>query len=1048
MKKRIFAGLCIIFLILASGIVNGFREPSDLIEIKENTWYISKTRNYRYIRVDDIIYARNMGASGNARLIKQTDTAWEYATEQQEKDVVAAAVQNKAEPGEWARGDMAGIGHAWDYTFVNDKVFARRTVGTPQAPEYQYAEFVGGTIRTPEQEIIPLRKIAETDFQRELKIATNKFNSFFQQTADYLEREDYAGLESFIEKNLIPSAITDEGRAYAYAYLSESQYRQNKIEEVQENFRKAYSYDSEFLEEAAAIGVFSNDPSIREVGVAIYGSIYPQIEDENVRKEAIAALGRGLEDDNKGVRAVAEAQLRDILPPEEFQRTMAALSREVPEAYETREPGELEPFAGRAATPQEQAVSSDSEIRKKAFEHYRQNPSDLQKDKESATGALAEALAQIEREIFLVGYGKRRGYEYVGNGLFKKGDKTYAYTDKGFVESTTPQTPQEIKDADVRAKVDAWNAAHPNDQIKPEDGKLVDQQGNEIEFKGLEIIRTPPATIPIDDKQAKITSYQTPDGLYVYTSEGKYYSQTGKELKEGDEVHRDKSYGKGDNQITLREIYAVDDEGRISTAVTGTQIHQEGKPSIDIVDPAAIPDIRNLVRNGGIVTGTANDFTITRDGQLIGSVLVTTKEGVTSTTIGSGYKKSADGRLNEPASTQTYFSHEEKGKQISDSIRTEEFAYTYTYQDEKGDWHRVSEEDVEELIEEGINIVSNRIHTRDYAWARSEDKVSWRDSVVTNWHIDPATGRETSADIDVYENGKLQLNKYRYAYVRYVDRVRETYTVAFDEEGYPETINGERIDPANDLHMQINDVAYDNYRTHRRAIQFSAFEDILTEFQGLSYYSPYWLGADAVNEWKTAMDKFFTSDVLGIFFGGVDYWASALCENQYETQGDDVFYYVTPDGQLVQVAHVEGERSSAVELPNGTKEYFYKITFSAKTTYDDNAFIVYLVKPNRDTKNLFTAKIELKGDPSGQGESYYATGANTIVKYSRNLYNEVCIKFDNSISIGRNFFAGAAEKNTLCNPIEVSDDSYTNYVESGEIGGGETEEEAELTTDW
>ena len=229
-----------------------------------------------------------------------------------------------------------------------------------------------------------------------------------------------------------------------------------------------------------------------------------------------------------------------------------------------------------------------------------------------------------------------------------------------------------------------------------------------------------------------------------------------------------------------------------------------------------------------------------------------------------------------------------------------------------------------------------------------------------------------------------------------------------------------------------------------RAEIFSAIEQTLTEFQGLSYYSPYMFGDDFVEEWRESIDRFFDN----FFLGGTDYWVSALCMNHYETKDEDYSaVYVTPGGQVVEAAHVEGERSSGLPKAcpcsegetcrnlicydandNIISEYFYKLTFFATAVEDDNKFNVYVTGPS-GTRYIFSSKIELK-----KGKSFYATGANAIVQYSSNLYNKICIVFDDDIPIGRGFFRRYEdEEDEFCNSIPVSDTSYDIH---SEVGGG------------
>ena len=198
---------------------------------------------------------------------------------------------------------------------------------------------------------------------------------------------------------------------------------------------------------------------------------------------------------------------------------------------------------------------------------------------------------------------------------------------------------------------------------------------------------------------------------------------------------------------------------------------------------------------------------------------------------------------------------------------------------------------------------------------------------------------------------------------------------------------------------------------------FSAIEYVLTEFSGLSAYSSLFFSKEDLKEWRDSVDRAFDNFILG----GTDYWASELCESQYDKSIDGVSYAVTPSGMLEPAAHVEAERSAPITV-GGSTQYLYKITFYVKAAEEDTVFNVFLYDGNKAV-NLFSKDILLEGDEDGDGEEYSAVNEKAIVQYSANSYSKICIEF----------YAGDIPD--ACNRIAESDYSKDNYISSGSSGG-------------
>ena len=534
-----------------------------------------------------------------------------------------------------------------------------------------------------------------------------------------------------------------------------------------------------------------------------------------------------------------------------------------------------------------------------------------------------------------------------------------------------------------------------------------------------------------------LVDYQTGGDNFVYRDSrtGKFYTLNSageiNALAGGSTVFKTSTVG----NAQIRTSHMIE-EGKPSAAVTSAAIlSKDGTTTIqDNIDAYALSSIRTMLQANPDATLRrigSDSFVLERENQVVGR---STRQNRVYTTE-SNFIRGIEDEPPQPGRRFTVG---------SDFKETNQFTHTYTVSyDEGATWQQItaeqaSSEQTRAAVEAETAILQqNYVHTQSYRWQRSQDG-SYRDAYQYNWQRDES-GRETHALVDIYDEG-------RFVGVGYLDPT-------MPQEDPTHIWRPDKDDLTEQMEREIT--------ARRRAVKFETFETVLTDFQGLSYYSPHWFGEDEVAEWREGVDRVFDNAILG----GKDYWLSALCLHEYESSGDESFYFVTPEGQIVQLATVQGERSS--EMPKACpcnedkyevcknslcydeggsqiNEYFYKITFTAKTTYEDNTFMVYLKPRPADYKlhadlpgaALLSEWVSLEGNPNGNGAAYYATGSRAIVQYSENYYTDICIRFSKGLNIGRGFLGAASTENELCNVIEQSDSSWENYHDSEGGGAG------------
>ena len=163
-------------------------------------------------------------------------------------------------------------------------------------------------------------------------------------------------------------------------------------------------------------------------------------------------------------------------------------------------------------------------------------------------------------------------------------------------------------------------------------------------------------------------------------------------------------------------------------------------------------------------------------------------------------------------------------------------------------------------------------------------------------------------------------------------------------------------------------------------------------------------GERAFEGWKKSIDDLFTKSILGIVAAPEDF----LCRSYIDKPGEGYALAPSPAGFAQAVAHIEADRSTAITYPDATNplqnitEYLYKITFAVTAPNDQDVdFNVYLYPGERV---LFVGSKHLD-----RGSTHREVGSSARVKYSRKIYDRVCIKFTTKVNF----------PDTVCNRINV-----------------------------
>lgn len=310
----------------------------------------------------------------------------------------------------------------------------------------------------------------------------------------------------------------------------------------------------------------------------------------------------------------------------------------------------------------------------------------------------------------------------------------------------------------------------------------------------------------------------------------------------------------------------------------------------------------------------------------------------------------------------------------------------------------------------------------------------------------------------------------------YIDEEKETLRGDALRDKLWKVENGKAVEvsDARQLDERYNSLGTNfNSRFWQGDSTFAVIGSILGKYRSYYEVSSLVFGEEELARWRESIDRAFAQLYLG-----TDYWASAICESEiaHGAEGEGFGVISTPSAGNQIVGHVEGERSEAIPkicstaeecgqgnmcysgicrvnrctenitTENGTTmleescagqqidEYFYKITYSVTAPGQEFS-----------EKEGFSLKynLEIYGDETYQhyselqevqaGETKSATGNSAIVKYSSNVYDKVCIIFDEE------FMADGKTLKEICNYIAVSDYSYINWQSSSDSPSVEKE---------
>lgn len=195
---------------------------------------------------------------------------------------------------------------------------------------------------------------------------------------------------------------------------------------------------------------------------------------------------------------------------------------------------------------------------------------------------------------------------------------------------------------------------------------------------------------------------------------------------------------------------------------------------------------------------------------------------------------------------------------------------------------------------------------------------------------------------------------------------------------------------------------------------FANVDRVLTEFQGLGYYSTLFFDEDSLLKWRDNVDRAFAT-----FYLGTEYWSSAICGQYLDGEDDGIAYAETPQGLAQVAAHIEATRTEPILTPTG-EEFIYKITFNVRNgDYDKDPrapeeMHVNVILRGDKTVTLFKQEQKVK-----RGSSFGRIGRNAIVQDSTAFYNEICLTFDKTP------LRWKVSNNEVCNTIVESSGTPT-----------------------
>ncbi len=199
----------------------------------------------------------------------------------------------------------------------------------------------------------------------------------------------------------------------------------------------------------------------------------------------------------------------------------------------------------------------------------------------------------------------------------------------------------------------------------------------------------------------------------------------------------------------------------------------------------------------------------------------------------------------------------------------------------------------------------------------------------------------------------------------------------------------------------------------------SEVERVLTEFNGLGYYATLFFDDDSLLAWRDSVDRIFASAYLG-----TEYWASGICSTYLDGEEKGIAYAETPQGMAQVGAHVEATRSEPLIAQNST-EFLYKITFNVRNgDWENDPRAPEEMHINVVLKGQRTVTVFKQDQVVKRGSTFGKLGSSAIVKFSPNLFSEVCLTFD-KIPL-RWKISG----NELCNTIVEASGSPTQLQKS------------------
>jgi tetratricopeptide (TPR) repeat protein len=267
-----------------------------------NRWVTdSETRNYNYIEVNNVIYGRDISGDNVLYRWDSSTLTWSRAGAQEEKSVVAAAIQNIDEwrQGDWIDADLAGVSQPGEYTMVGDNVYVRLT----RDDRTEYREFVGGIDPTKQRN--GMNPITEQQYNTAVQLQNTRYLDIHNRADSQYRSGNYQQVLNILQNEMLPAAADDVQRQQVLYGIGVTQMQLGNTDAAAESFSDAYEMNPdryiEFL--TSRLDTDAQQSAI----IAINGLDLSEVEEGHIR-DITYYLQDNIDSENSG--EITDALLR------------------------------------------------------------------------------------------------------------------------------------------------------------------------------------------------------------------------------------------------------------------------------------------------------------------------------------------------------------------------------------------------------------------------------------------------------------------------------------------------------------------------------------------------------------------------------------------------------------------------------------------------------------------------------------------------------------------------------------------------------------------